>query len=333
MNDLILKILSKRWLLHGVFWLLIFVDGYLGSVQYLSTSKLIEHLLTSRSIYMVEIYLNIWVLYPRFFQRGKIWQYLLSLVVLVLLFSTLSYQIYVYNQIFKAPRYITYLFSHIYLMGFATGAKFLRSGVFNFFLLQKIQEEQKTAELNLLRAQVNPHFLFNTLNNLYALVLEKSAKAPETVLILSELMRYMNSTAGLQRVPLQQEIDYLRNYVQLEKLRLNEGASMVTNFQGDFSKHQIAPLILLPFVENAFKHGVETQTANIEVELTISLQRDELYFHLQNAVPLQAAQTADGTGLMNVRKRLELIYPQKHQLDINAGSQKFEVYLIIDLEE
>lgn len=333
MNNFLVKILSYRWMMHLLFWTIVIADGYLGNERYMTADVLYRHLFISVSIHIVQVYSNILFLYPKLFERGKIWQYIICLLLSAMFFAGIGNLLYLDADILKHTPYRYFFFRQLYVQGLSTGAKFLRSGIYNYFRMKQLQREQKEAELKLLQSQVNPHFLFNTLNNLYSLTLKNSPQAPETVLKLSELMRYMTSVTGVNSIALKKEIEYLENYVALERLRLNHDALIDLQVQGDFSTHSIAPLMLIPFVENAFKHGVETQNDNIHLEINISLQGNELYFYVSNTKPTHAKEghPEHGTGLKNVIKRLELIYPAKHQLTIREDDNKFFVKLLLQL--
>jgi LytS/YehU family sensor histidine kinase len=202
----------------------------------------------------------------------------------------------------------------------------------NSLKIKNLQKLQTETELNFLKAQVNPHFLFNTLNNLYATARVESPTTAEGLLKLSDLMRYMFTKANQESVLLSEEITYLENYIDLEKMRLNEGAHIVFLKKGDFTGKKIAPMLLLPFVENAFKHGVENQLDNIFVEINLSLQDNTLYFQIENNKQLgDKHPLSNGAGLANVNKRFAIGYPNQHNIDMTETNEKFSVKLWINL--
>jgi LytS/YehU family sensor histidine kinase len=193
----------------------------------------------------------------------------------------------------------------------------------------------KEAELKLLKAQVHPHFLFNTLNNLYGLTLEKSDEAPKLVLQLSEILDYILYRCNDKQVPLQEEINNLKNYIEIEKIRYSEKLELKTDFQKKVEPLKIAPLILLPFVENAFKHGVSNFPGVAFVTIKISLLEKTLIFTIKNSKNPLAKKTESysrGIGLVNVRKRLDLIYSGKYILSIDEQEDTFSVNLTLELE-
>lgn len=194
--------------------------------------------------------------------------------------------------------------------------------------------EKTTAELAFLKSQVNPHFLFNTLNNIYALAYTKSADAPGAILKLAELMRYMlydsNGPAGESlNVPLPKEITYLENFVALEKLRLTD-AKVQFRVEGNADLYRIEPLLLVPFVENAFKHGHLTDPANPLV-INLSIRQGRLYFDTINRKANRQKDGAGGVGLQNVRRRLALLYPDRHVLRITETDTEYACHLELTL--
>lgn len=195
----------------------------------------------------------------------------------------------------------------------------------------------KEAELKLLKAQIHPHFLFNTLNNLYGLSLEKSDEAPELVLRLSDILDYILYRCNEPRVKLADEIENLRNYIEIEKVRYSEKLQLHIDFPTDTRNLKIAPLIILPFVENAFKHGVSNFPGIAKVTAKISLAENTLVFKIENSKnPIKAKDEEKhslGIGLQNVRKRLKMIYPEKFILKIDEKDKTYSVNLTLQLEE
>lgn len=199
--------------------------------------------------------------------------------------------------------------------------------------VKELQGQQLLAELNYLRAQIQPHFFFNTLNNIYALAIKKSEDTAPMVLQLSEMMRYILYKSGDSKVSLKQEADFLSHYIELEKIRHHRNVSIVYDVQGDPNTVNIEPLLLLPFVENAFKHGARESLDQAEVSIVILVQDQELNLQVKNTKPANTTDVQErGIGLVNVKKRLELLYAGKHQLDITETAQQYEVNLNLELE-
>jgi two-component sensor histidine kinase len=196
----------------------------------------------------------------------------------------------------------------------------------------QLRAEKSEAELRALKNQLHPHFLFNTINNLYALARIKSDQTAPTALKLAQLLRYVLYESQKPNVPLEQEIQLLRDYVELEKLRFDEDRLLVNmSVDLDAPNTLIAPLLLLPLVENAFKHGASEQRDEAQISIHISLKDNTLKVNIQNSKPSDSAQNAAGIGLPNLRRQLELLYPQRHFLTIKAEDKAFEVMLEIRL--
>jgi len=198
-------------------------------------------------------------------------------------------------------------------------------------------EKQRTAvELQLLKAQLHPHFLFNTLNNLYSHTLESSPKSPEIVLKLSELLRFMIYESNNPKVSLTKEINLIQNYITLEKLRYGDWLDMSVTITGNVGKYQIATFLLLPFVENAFKYGTSKQLDQCWISLNLAMEGSVMYFKLVNGVepdPGEEQSQIGGLGLLNAKKRLELLYKDKYVFETKRLEDVFIVNLKVTLEE
>jgi LytS/YehU family sensor histidine kinase len=222
--------------------------------------------------------------------------------------------------------------------GFAATIKLMKHFYFKQRDNQQLLQEKLTAELQLLKSQVHPHFLFNTLNNLYSLTLTKSDQAPEIVMKLSGLLRYMLYECNTQKVPLLKELSMLNDYIELEKLRYGPRLDMSVSIRGELENKQIAPLLLLPFVENSFKHGASEMLDQAWINLDIAVKADTLKLKLVNSKPdsslplTQKNSHSAGIGLMNVKKRLALIYPGLHELKLTGEEDTFIVNLGLILE-
>jgi LytS/YehU family sensor histidine kinase len=202
----------------------------------------------------------------------------------------------------------------------------------------ELQQRNHETELSFLRSQVQPHFFFNTLNNLYSLTLEKSEKAPETVLKLSELMSYVIYKGKDQRVNLTEEIEHINNYIDLENLRFGNKLEARLSISGDVGGKQLPPLILMPFVENSFKHGIHYRNGKILIQIDLEVVNNDLIFTTKNPVgPSENARIESkelsGIGIQNTKRRLELLYGNAFCLEVNRQSDYFLVTLKIKLYE
>ena len=201
-------------------------------------------------------------------------------------------------------------------------------------LNQQLVIANQVVELKSLKDQINPHFLFNTLNNLYGLTRQNPDKAGEVVLRLSGLMQYMLYEGNLTTVPLQKEITYLENYLALERIRYGPELHLSFQISGPVGQVLIAPLLLLPFVENAFKHGLSRQLGDAWLQIQLAVTPDELTFKVENSKPESPDTPSDtGIGLPNVAKRLDLLYPSRHRLRQVGGPDSFLITLTIALTD
>lgn len=233
---------------------------------------------------------------------------------------------------FDLTRILTKSASDYVLPGIASAIYIFKRWYFEEQKNKKMAEEKTTAELNFLKAQIHPHFLFNTLNNLYTLTLLKSEKAPEIVLKLSELLDYMIYKSSNEFVPLASELEIVKGYIDLEKMRYSKRLEFSYEVNGEADKYQIAPLILLPFIENCFKHGASKDRINPIVRIEINIMPAYLYLTAVNSIPEKKGQEEpekEGIGLSNVKRRLDLIYPGKYKLNIKSNNKLFEVELKI----
>lgn len=195
--------------------------------------------------------------------------------------------------------------------------------------LKTIESKKSKAELALLKSQINPHFFFNTLNNLYGLTVEKSDDAPNVVLKLSDMMRYTIYMGKEDVVALKDEVEYLQNYIELHKIRYQKKVDIQLHYK-DISGYQIAPLLYIIALENAFKHGVEKLTENAYIHIHIATENDSILFNIENNYEQGAIDTEAGIGLENLKQRLKLLYPKKHQITINKSDAVYKLAIKID---
>ncbi len=292
---------------------------------------------------MIMGYLNYFVFLPRLLRDQRVSRYLLTFVpvfvVLSILFlkgkqAVLAYYLYpdtwMYSTRF-AVNVITSAFFAVVCVG-------LLRFVEDYFELEarrkELENQQLTSELQFLRAQVNPHFLFNTLNNLYYLAVNQSGRTPEVIAKLSGMMRYMIYESNHPRVPLDKEIEYIENYLSLERLRLEDNVPITFEVNGHTAGVRIAPLILITFLENAFKHGVSSSAEAPWITVQLDLEHGSCVYRVANGKLKQESKTLhdkSGIGLQNVRRRLALTYPDRHYLRITDTDERYEVVLKLDL--
>lgn len=199
---------------------------------------------------------------------------------------------------------------------------------------ESLEKEKKQAELQLLKNQLNPHFFFNTLNNLYGLAQEKSDLTEKVVLKLSDLMNYVLYETDQTFVPLEKEIAYIKNYIELEEIRYNDRFSCNFSLTGNTVNKKIPPMIFLPFVENAFKHGINQESKNTWINIHIAISDNLISFNLENSLPeffskSKHPYTKGGIGIKNVQKRLELLYPDNFVLTTQLKEQSYKAVVEI----
>ena len=221
------------------------------------------------------------------------------------------------------------------IIGFAMMIKLIKRWWLKQQETEQVAREKTKAELQLLKAQVHPHFLFNTLNNIYFFTLSASPKAPEMINKLSGLLYYILNQCNHSLVPLESEIKMIQDYVSLEKIRYGDDMNMSVELPANSSNKMIAPLLLIPFIENSFKHGASKMLTHPFVKLRVTVENSTIHFFISNSRPaLQEKLTTKGNiGLKNVKKRLELLYPYEHELDIIEEPGRFSVFLKIRLTD
>ncbi|MBS1646393.1 MAG: sensor histidine kinase [Bacteroidetes bacterium] len=276
-------------------------------------------------------YLNYYLLIPFLYFGQKYLSYLLIILTSYALISFVPHLIIKLIDIELVTRY--------------TLIKILQEPFFEFlvvFILSftlkinerlKLSEQEKiNAELSYLKAQINPHFLFNTLNSIYSLAIEKSDYTATAVVKLSGMMRYVITEANQKFVSLEKEINYIRDYIDLQKLRIDPNVNLFFELSGDVEQKKIAPLILISFIENAFKYGINTEE-NSEIKINIDVTKNYLHFRVRNnkVNTQQLHIQKSGVGIENTAGRLQLLYPGRHKLRVTNHSEYFAILLSIQL--
>jgi two-component system LytT family sensor kinase len=338
-------VFGNRILQHVLFWVfhLVFYAILWGSFEDNYQQTFLEE-----SIYLpVKIaftYFTLYYLLPAFLLPGRYASFFLWLIVSSFVAGTvqryiafnIDYPIYypeaLRDPFFYLPKIIKMFVSIYPVTFFAVAIKLLKYWYANQHAQQVLTQEKLRAELNFLKTQIHPHFLFNTLNNLYALTLKKSDRAPETVLKLSELINYMLYECVSDEVQLTKEIKFIRNYIDIEKMRYGDKLDIDLRVSGEVNERKIAPLILLPFVENCFKHGASEELQQSWVKITIDLQPRITIVKVENNKSSENGHSKkEGIGIQNVKRRLDLLYPSQHELKIISGEETFLVILTIQV--
>ena len=342
------RIIRNKTLQHVLFWML----SYSVLVQFFAYA---DELHQSDWIYamlfhiplVLAVYLNLKLLIPRFLNTKKYGLYAIFVIVLILFttwFLQFTFEVLT-DYIFPGFYFISYYelidyskFGLIYI-SLSTLLK-LSKGWFELYetkqLLEKLKSEKLQAELSALKGQINPHFLFNSLNSIYSLSIDNEPITSDFILKLSDVLRYMIYEANDERVPLKKEINYLQNYIELQRLRVDEKAKINVEIKGELNNQKVAPLLLIPLVENGFKHGIKGETENSFIDVFINVEGQDFYFNVKNnkgQIDEIENGKFNGIGLKNVQRRLELLYPEKHKMKIKETNSTFEIDLKIDLSE
>lgn len=198
---------------------------------------------------------------------------------------------------------------------------------------KQAEKEKVNAELAFLKAQINPHFLFNTLNSIYMMAINKMDRTPEAIEMFSDMMRFVIYETKHDWVPLSREVEYIRNYIELQKMRLSPAVTVSFHPEGDLLSQKIAPLILMPFIENAFKHGISTEKDSF-IDITLTVEQTTLHLMVKNTKfgYLYTPKESSQLGIDNTIKRLQMIYPGKYTLDIRDDETVYIVSLILELK-
>jgi two-component system, LytTR family, sensor kinase len=339
------EFLSRRPVYHTLFWVVVY--GALVLADFRQNGGLLHTALTNEAVtlgfYAIVVYTNLRYLIPNYMTRSVpfyigtvlILGVLVTPVQVLVLYLKLSSDTSIQQSLAQRQGY--FFLANIIVALASTELHV----IMNWWRFQREKQELMTqnmqSELRFLKSQINPHFLFNTLNNLYALTLTKNDKAPEIVLKLSEIMRYMLYECNERHVFLTKEIHYMQNYLDLERLRQPKDADIVFTTEGHISEQLVAPLLFVPFVENAFKHGLNHHiTGGGFVRMHLKVVGEDLDFTIENSkvaisAPRSEHPRSGGIGLNNVRQRLQLLYPNAHVLSVQDDPNQYTVNLHLKL--
>lgn len=344
--------MSKRFTIvtHTLVWLILVVIPYISTDQifnFLDPSSNPQYLLLCFSLSGVLLslfYFHYLVLIPKYLLTKRYWTYFLFLLLAVAAVLFLAAIIFFYSEfnpeaISKTNPAIEKIIPVIIINA---GSLWLLT-VFSSILwaaynrIQQVEREKLTAQIASLKSQINPHFLFNTLNNIYATAIEGSPRAADMVDKLSEMMRYTMKEIQQDYVSLEDEINYIENYIELQKNRLDKSVQLEYHVEcvttDNISSLRIAPMMLIPFIENAFKHGVNSEQKS-RIKIEIEINNSEIHLSVvNNKVTVQRdISERSGLGIENTKHRLNLMYPAKHLLVIDNGKKEFSVSLHINLQ-
>lgn len=345
-------------LLHLTGWIILFIlPQLLISGGVFSDERTTKIVIFNTLVFMILFYANYFWLVPQMAQKKKWFRFLFLAAALIVVLGYASGKFY--ENLFAPPPEVrerireaeqrlprdshiprrgggmalyNFFITSFLVSGFAVGIRYAESAVRKEEEIKELEKEKLNSELALLKNQVSPHFFFNTLNNIYSLIEINGKDAQEAVLSLSKMMRYMLYESEQGNTKLSHEIEFMKGYIDLMKLRMSDRVKLNLNFQDKYDDRDIPPLLFIPFIENAFKHGVSNM-ANSFIEISLIVIGDRIDFRVRNSIAPAGTDTsraASGIGLDNVRKRLALLYPGRHKLMIDEKESIFSVDLTIE---
>jgi len=337
--------MKRRWQIfwHAFFW--VFIISFCLAITRNNTKLTINDLLIIIVLYGVInislFYLNYLVFIPRLLDKKRYGLFALAIIIALIVYGLGKYGVAIFFRQYmiihvkaKAVSFVSYFLSTVFtslsFLFFSTILKFSVDWFLNERIRRDLENQRLSAELAFLKSQINPHFLFNSLNSIYSLAYQRSETTPEAILKLSEIMRYMLYECNDNRVELSKELQYVQNYIDLQKIRFGKKAFIDYKIEGKVASQQIVPLILIAFVENAFKHGVAS-TQQTPICILIEVDEEHLRFFIQNKKNTNNRDEAGGIGLNNVKRRLDLLYPGKYNLEISDETDTYTVELSLIL--
>lgn len=338
---------NNRVYAHLLFWAVYYFHRVYLYIEHYQNSPVVQ--LVEIPVKAGAVYLNLYVLMPMLLAHKKYFYYgigLISAVFLATVFQTevirlmIAVGVYPFNpEYLYAPRKFSATASHIVMIVFITTAiKVLKTQYLQQQRLQQMEKQQLFNELTFLKTQINPHFFFNTLNNLYSLVLNKADTAAEAILKLSSLMEYVIYESDKKSVSLQSEVSRLKDYIELERLRFGQELKLELNLPGETSDYQLPPMLLIPLVENCFKHGKPNSQGEFVIRISGEIRGDNFRFQTFNTkspspIVKGKATAKYGVGMQNVMRRIELIYGKKANFQLTEQADTFSLTVQLPLEK
>lgn len=329
---------------HGLVWLALLAVLFLVNIREHPDRAAIIILLYG-ALNIIIFYVHYFLINPLLIGAAQYWRAAAYMAVVLVVSIVVKYGIALYyddiilhyrdsdnqSQTLTPLRYaVAALITGLFFMLLSTAVYVISTNFRTREDRKNLETEKLNAELAFLRSQINPHFLFNSLNNIYSLAYQKSEKTPEAILKLSEIMRYMLYESNEELVLLEEEINYLENYIELQKLRFKEKVYVDLHVNIDEKGRRIMPLLLISFLENAFKHGVSTD-ANKPIRIDIGVKDGRLHFNAENAKNQVNKDQTKGVGLTNLKRRLQLGYPDRHTINIVESEHYYSSELFIYL--
>ncbi len=346
------------FLLHATGWIILFIlPQILISGGLFNDERTTRIVFFNTFVFFILFYINYLWLVPRLAEKGRWFSFTILAASLIVILGLASGKFY--ERLFTPPPEViermrqenptnphgddrgkrrgegmalyNFFITSFLISGFAVGLRYAESALRKEEEIKELEREKLNSELALLKNQVSPHFFFNTLNNIYSLIAINQQDAQEAVLSLSKMMRYMLYESEQGNTRLSHEIEFMKGYIDLMKLRMSDRVRLTVNWPPEYEDIDLPPLLFIPFIENAFKHGVSYQ-GNSFIEISLRQERDLITFIARNSLNAANAggpQAASGIGLENVRKRLALLYAGRHELKIDERDSVFSIELTI----
>jgi two-component system, LytTR family, sensor kinase len=337
---------TKKWIavfLHVIFWIVLFLLPYFlrpiydinGHPRQPPPDFFYIHLIDFIT-WIAIFYFNIYLLIPRLFYKKKYWQYLSALVfifLVLLLIHRLTFYTFLSDRPYRLNGFILFsIFPCVFIIALSIAFKMFSDQIKNEAKAKEKETENLKTELAFLRSQVSPHFMFNVLNNMVALARKRSDQLEPSLIKLSSLLRYMLYETNEQSVALEKEVEYLQSYIDLQQQRFGKNVRLHVDLKEIDNSYFIEPMLLIPFVENAYKHGIG-MVEDAEIKIVLKVENGLLEFDVKNKF-VETVQTGDqttGIGLNNVERRLNLLYKSRHSLTLEKNENWFLASLKINI--
>ena len=339
--------IHRRWAWHAGFvtlFLAVSLFNYKHNIKFTYNQEL-QVIMTEIVLNISAVYLSAWVFLPQLLYRKRFLAYAIIVVLATIVFCYIDFYLnfdLIRNVILK-DHYDDFSVSdfsafYVFLILFGTSLKFAKDTILKEYAVQKTEKQRLIQEAHFLRSQLSAHFLLNSMNNLYGLSVIKDERLPSLILQLSELLQYSLYDTREAFVPLKGELDYLKNYIDLMKIRLSPKVTLKIEIADNVDKNlNIAPMILATYVENAFKHIFENTSNQRFIHIKINTEGEKLFLHAQNTfcptiiLSVENANNRKGVGLENTKRRLDLLYPNLYVLNVNEENGVYSVFLEINL--
>lgn len=335
----------EKWKLHHILlWVLIFLGWFFFRYQDFPTITVaLKEVSVKVATLALLVYLSNYWLIPAFFYKKRYLAFAVVYLGLILAMGTLKVYI---NSVMLRPYFSEALFTDFkerfydniiplfLLVSTGVGAKIMTDYIRAQRRLSEISKEKAEAELKFLKSQINPHFLFNSINSIYFLIDKNNPLARQTLLQFSQLLRYQLYDCNGETIPVEKEMNYLRDYVELQQLRRDRSCEVKLRLDDSVKDFKVVPLLMIPFVENAFKHISHFSHRRNIIEISANRENGSFHLQVKNSKEQKnpgAMNDAGGIGLANVKRRLELLYPGMHRLDIRDEGEEFSIHLELKL--